>query len=207
MNAEAQLRTSTRLDRVLIVLAASVVLEIVAQCLPPRRSPIFETESALAVGRYGVLETVSLCLRGGSVFLLLRAAATALPGIGALGTTLLAYAAAAKFVIAFVATDLGPRPTTTHGVVHAVFAFTSLFAAATGELLVSRELPAELAQSGLLQLARLTLLWTFLLTAFVPFEVRVWGLLERIETALVLTWLALFASSLRRFLRSAKATP
>lgn len=201
MSEAVRRRASRRLARVLVLLAVSVALEIVAQCLPPYRSPVFETESALAVGPYGALEVVSLCLRGGLVFALLGAASAVVPFDAApLGNALLAYAAAAKFVLAFVATDLGPRPVTPHGIVHAFFAFSSFFAAAIGELLVARALPPELGKHLLSRLGQLTLLWTVFITLLVPFGARAWGLLERIETLLLLAWIALFASALRRHL-------
>lgn len=188
--------------RVLTLLAVSIALELVAQALPPHYSPSTDTESALAVGPYGWIEAISLCLRGGMVFLLLHAARLALPPAydSRLGDALLGCVAAAKFVIAFVPTDLAPRPETLHGAIHAVVAFASFFAAAIGEVLVARQLlpvtwmPARL----LLQLARITVAWSVVVAIGAGMGLGFWGVLERIETVLLLGWIAVFAAALRR---------
>ena len=201
MTAVAERQIARASGRVLMLLAASIVLELVAQALPPHYSPIGDTESALAVGPYGWIEAVSFCLRGGLVFLLLHTARRAIsPAYGSrVGDALLACVAASKFVIAFVPTDLTPRPETIHGTIHAVVAFASFFAAAIGEVLIAKRLlpvawmPARL----LLRLARFTVVWSVVITIGAGMGLSFWGLLERIETVLLLGWIALFAAALR----------
>jgi hypothetical protein len=193
-------RASGYLSRAIGLAFASVVLEIVAQLAPPHYSAIRDSESALAIGPYGYLESVSLCLRAGTIFFVLRAAPLVLSrsALSPIGAWLLALAAAAKIVIAFVPTDLGPRPETFHGMVHAGFAFTGLFAAAIGGVLVSRKLPKELWASVLQRLAQIAVAWTVLITATVGIRLGYWGLFERIETALLLGWVVLLAVALQQ---------
>ncbi|MFT3699330.1 MAG: DUF998 domain-containing protein [Kofleriaceae bacterium] len=187
--------------RVLALLAVSIVLEIIAQLLPPHYSAIRDTESALAVGPYRALEITSFCVRGLLVFVLLRAGSLAIPPefTARLGNRMLMWVAMSKFVIAFVPTDLAPRPETLHGLIHAVVAFASFFAASIGEVLVSRKLldlpwiPGHL----LLRLAQITVAWSILITVTAGMGLACWGLLERIETVLLLGWIAIFAEALR----------
>ena len=198
-------RALSLLTKVIGLLIASVALEIVAQFLPPYFNPIRDSESALAIGPFGVLESISLCLRGALVFLLLNALAMLVPrdSISKAGALLLAIGAAFKFVIAFVATDLSPLPETAHGFVHAAFAFASFFATAIGALLVSRRLSsASMPRQLLLRLAQFTVAWTVVVAATVALRLHFWGLLERIETALLLSWMAIVAITLRHRLKA-----
>jgi len=188
--------------RVLVLLGVSVGLELLVQLLPPHYSPIADSESALAIGPYGWIEAVSFCLRGGMVFLLLHTARLAIPPANdsRLGDALLAAVAASKFVIAFVPTDLTPRPETVHRTIHALVAFAAFFAAAIGEVLVAKKvlalawMPAQL----LLQIARITIVWSVAITVGAGMGLPFWGALERIETVLLLGWIALFAAALRQ---------
>jgi len=188
--------------RVLVLLGVSVGLELLVQLLPPHYSPIADSESALAIGPYGWIEAVSFCLRGGMVFLLLHTARLAIPPANdsRLGDALLAAVAASKFVIAFVPADLTPRPETVHGAIHALVAFAAFFAAAIGEVLVAKKvlalawMPAQL----LLQIARITIVWSVAITVGAGMGLPFWGALERIETVLLLGWIALFAAALRQ---------
>ncbi|HEY4055456.1 MAG TPA: DUF998 domain-containing protein [Kofleriaceae bacterium] len=191
--------------RVLVLLVASVVLEVIAQLLPPHLSAIRDTESALAVGPCRAFEITSLCLRGALVFVLLRAASLALPikYTSSLGNALLFGVAVAKFVIAFVPADLGARPETVHGVIHAALAFLSFFAASIGEILVARALLplAWFPALALLELAQVTLAWSVLITVTACIGLSYWGLLERSESVLLLGWIAMFAGAMLRHAR------
>jgi hypothetical protein len=194
------------LAQVAVLLVASIALEVIAQVVTGL-SPIRETESMLALGPYGAIEKVSFCLRGGLAFLLLKALSLALPRgqMSLWGGISIGYAAAAKFAIAFAVTDPTRQPETVHGVVHAVFAFTSFFASAIGEVLIARKLAENATMPGrlLLRMAWFTVAWTVLVTITIGMQRSIWGLLERVETALLLAWIAIIAIAVQRRIRHA----
>src|SRR5579863_892184 len=72
-------------------IALYIVLDIVAQLLPPHYNPITQAESDLAVGPYGAVMTVNFLLRGLLSFALLAAlvAATAPQARSPIGYALL----------------------------------------------------------------------------------------------------------------------
>jgi hypothetical protein len=201
---ETDRRVAGLVGSALALMAAAVALEVIAQALSGL-SPIYESESALALGRYGALEIVSLCLRGGLTFLLLRALTLAVPAeaVSPVGVRLLGFAAGSRFVIAFVPTDLVIPPHTAHGVVHASFAFAAFFASGVGEILIARRLATAsapvapaLRSPWLFRLARAALLWSVIITVKLAFGARGWGALERLETVLLLGWLLLLGLAL-----------
>jgi len=198
MTADSQ--TQRLLDQALLLLGASILLEVIAQSLPPNSSLLSDSEGVLATGPFRALQITSFCLRGGLVFLMIRAFSRVLPPAhrSPVGAALLAVAAAAYFVIAFVPADMTPRPVTVHGTVHVVFELGAFFVASLGEVLVARRLPDHggLPRTRLLWLAAVSLGWSVVVAA--ALDLRFWGLLERIATVLLLAWMAMAAVAMMR---------
>jgi hypothetical protein len=187
-------------------LGLSVLLEGVVQILPPFHSPLIETESALALGPFGLLESLSLLARAAMTFALLGAFARIVPlqARWSGGHLLLGTSAAAKVLLALVATDLSPRPETAHGLVHALAAMVSFVLGALGQLLIARMVRGGFGGGPLSRLL-VSLGWAscigaVVLIGTVPFSARigVWGLLERGETAVGLLWTLTAALALWR---------
>src|SRR5580700_3813793 len=122
---------------VLIVLY--VVLDAVAQSLPPHYSPISQAESDLAVGPYGYVMAVNFVNRGLLSLLFLYGLMRSLPSRPGLrtGFGLFGVWAVGSLILAFSPTDVS-GPATVHGVVHLVVASLAFLCAALGTLSLSR---------------------------------------------------------------------
>ncbi|HEV2662109.1 MAG TPA: DUF998 domain-containing protein [Ktedonobacteraceae bacterium] len=184
-----------------------VVLEVIVQLLPPHYNPLSQSESDLAVGPYGFLMALDLVIGGVLLLLFIVAFRRVIPkeGQSRSGLILLCVAAICKLTIAFAATDLTPRPETIHGTIHAVVALVSFFCEALGLLLLARSLRhvPNMRPSArfLVGLAIVTLVWSVIviITVAVSTQIEVWGLLERVATAMSLVWVLTVSLGLWRF--------
>lgn len=175
----------------------SILLEVIAQLLPPHYNAISQAESDLAIGPYGFLMNINFALRGILYLIFLVAFMRAIPkqGQSRSGLILLAISALGKLIIAFAVTDLTPRPETIHGIIHTLAALISFFCGGLGLLLLSRSLRhapnVRPSPRFLVGLAIVTLIWSIIviLTVVVSSKIGVWGLLERIYTLLFFWWI------------------
>src|SRR5580658_193874 len=112
-----------------------VILDIVAQLLPPHYSAVTQAESDLAVGPFGYVMTINFVVRGLLTFALLGGvlSATTIGRRSPVGVALLAVWGAGAFVLAAFPTDIGAE-TTTHGMIHLATAALAFLAAAVGVL-------------------------------------------------------------------------
>jgi hypothetical membrane protein len=197
-----------------------VVLDVIAQLLPPHYSPISQAESDLAVGPYGYVMTANFVLRGVLTFLFVVGLATlyraegsswrrsrggfvALGGVWGVGALLLA---------AFP-TDVPSTPVSPHGAVHLLVALLAFLGGAIGIYLLSLGLEASptlrSARTWALPLAIFSLVACVVeLTGglFLPhISERVGGLLERIFLGSVLLWILLVSLAASRRVRPAAA--
>ncbi|HEY4033996.1 MAG TPA: DUF998 domain-containing protein [Ktedonobacteraceae bacterium] len=185
----------------------SILLEVTAQLLPPYYNPISQPESDLAVGPYGFLMALNFVVRGIVYLAFLAAFMKAVPkeGQSRSGLILLGISAIGKFIIAFAATDLTPRPETIHGIIHTIAALLSFLTGTLGVLLLARALHhvSNMRPSPrfLVGLAWLTFIWSLIVivTVAVSTQIHVWGLLERILTGLFFLWILLASLSLWHF--------
>jgi|GEM_PF-1281035 len=184
-----------------------VLLEVIVQLLPPHYNPTSQSESDLAVGPYGFLMALDLVIGGVLLLLFIVAFRRVIPkeGQSRSGLILLGVAAICKLTIAFAATDLTPRPETIHGTIHAVVALVSFFCEALGLLLLARSLRhvpnMRPSPRFLVGLAIVTLVWSVIVivTVVVSTQIEVWGLLERVATALSFVWVLTVSLGLWRF--------
>ncbi|HUK75621.1 MAG TPA: DUF998 domain-containing protein [Nitrososphaerales archaeon] len=178
-------------------IALYVVLDAIAQSLPPHYSPISQAESDLAVGPYGYVMTINFVNRG-LFSLLFLAGLRTLPSWQSLrsGMWLVAVWAIGALILAAAPTDVGGHPTV-HGVVHLVVASLAFLCGAAGSYMISRALsrdPAlkELARysSPLAALSVVAFLGLFLLPAITPrLDSSVGGLVERLLIGSILAWM------------------
>ncbi len=190
-----------------------VILDVVAQLLPPHYSAIHQAESDLAVGPYGFVMTINFAVRGALSLALLAGMLQALAPAARsrLGVALLAVWGVGALLLAIFPTDVGTHHTI-HGLVHLVVAFLAFLAGALGALLVSMRLAADPAWAplrpallGISVAALLMLVIVALVTPSVTSHpaTSLFGLAERVFIGLVLLWMLLVALLLVRLRASA----
>jgi hypothetical membrane protein len=191
-------RARAALTWTVVLIGVYVVLDILAQLLPPHYNPISQAESDLAVGPYGYIMTINFVVRGllSIGFLLGLTTATGIGSRSRMGIALLGIWAVGAVLLAVFPTDIGTTESTRHGELHLLIALIAFVAAAVGVVLLSRhyreeERLREFATPANL-LAALTIL-SFVAFAFatpVPFLLQhAYGLLERIFIGSVLLWM------------------
>ena len=192
-----------------------VVLDAIAQSLPPHYSPISQAESDLAVGPYGYVMAVNFVNRGLFSLLFLYGLVKSLPSRAGFrtGFALFGVWAVGALILAVSPTDVS-GPATAHGVVHLVVATLAFLGAAIGTLSLSRAFQRDPTLEGVgsyaVPLAVLALVFFFLLyggqLVFPHATARVGGLVERVFIGLVLAWiLTVSALMFRRSVRPTAA--
>jgi hypothetical protein len=184
-------------------IALYVVLDVVAQLLPPHYSPISQAESDLAVGPYGYVMTVNFVVRGllSFAFLLGLLGATGLGKTARVGLILLAIWGAGAFILAAFPTDVG-TVVTVHGTIHNVTALVAFTGGAFGTLFLSLHFSAEdrLRSIGTIAevVAALAVLMYFATASalLVRRFAHVFGLVERLFIGFVLLWILIVALQL-----------
>ena len=185
-----------------------VILDIVAQVLPPHYSPIRQAESDLAVGPYGFIMRLNFLVRAALSLLVVSALATALrPARARWGLVLCSIWGVTSGLLALFNTDILDDPRldpvlhhTAHGELHLVLALIGFIAAPLGAILIARTFSraAEFRAAG-----RTSMVWALVslaaLLATRPLATHhAGGLGERIFLAAVLIWTGHAAMSLRR---------
>ena len=177
-----------------------VILDIVAQILPPHCSPIHQAESDLAVGPYGYIMRINFVIRGLLSLALIFAVAKTLGkaklrwGMGIFGIW-----AVTSLLLAFFNTDILDDPKlvpvlhhTWHGELHIVLAAIGFIAAPVGAILVALVFfeSGEFKSAGRVSLV-LALISLMALLAMKPIAKihASGGLGERIFLVTVLIWM------------------
>jgi hypothetical membrane protein len=199
-----------------VLIGIYVVLDILAQLLPPHSNAVTLAESDLAVGPYGYLMTANFVVRGllSFCFLVGLTAATRIGSRSRAGVALLGAWAVGAFLRAIFPTGIGTTGSTLHGRLHLVIALIAFVAAAVALVLLSRQFRAEkrlrafASPATILSILSILSLVAFLLATPVPFLLRhAYGLLERIFIGLVLFWMLVVSLYLLRTDRSGGARP
>jgi hypothetical protein len=186
-----------------IGIALYVVLDVIAQLLPPHYSPISQAESDLAVGPYGYVMAANFAIRGllTFAFLLGLVGATRLGKTARVGLALLAVWGAGAFVLAASPTDVGTM-VTVHGTIHNITAAVAFTGGAFGALLLSAHFSAEERLRPLGTTARIlsalavVMYFATLAALFLRRLSHVFGLIERLFIGLVLLWILVVALQL-----------
>ena len=188
---------------VIIGVALYVVLDVVAQLLPPHYSPVSQAESDLAVGKYGFVMTINFLNRGVLSLLFIYAFLRTLDLAGVArsqfraGTYLLGAWAVGAVLLAIFPTDVPATPVSWHGAIHLVLAIVAFIGGAFGTLAISQRLNQNTQFSVLRRLALpisvvVVVLWIieFGLPFFAPhLNGRIGGLTERLFLGSVLLWI------------------
>jgi len=179
-----------------------VLLDAVAQLLPPHYSPIRDAESDLAVGPYGYIMTINFLDRGflSIVFLYALGRFAGMPGelaspeaAGRFRTGRLAlwvWGIGAIFLAIFP-TDVPATPVSWHGAIHLVVAILAFIGGALGALLLSLRFSDSKtlrgAKGASLALAVLSIVFLFVMLGSTGSGVG--GLTERLFLGAVLVWI------------------
>jgi len=179
-------------------IALYVVLDAIAQSLPPHYSPVRQAESDLAVGPYGYVMAVNFVNRGVFSSLFLYGLVKSLPPRAGLrtGFGLFGMWAVGALILAVSPTDVS-GPVTAHGFVHLVAATLAFLGAAIGAVSLSRGFQREPALRVVgryaMPVAALALVFFFVLygapLVFPHAAAKVGGLVERVFIGLVLAWM------------------
>jgi len=182
-----------------------LVLDVIAQLLPPHYSPVTQAESDLAVGPYGGVMTVNFVVRGLLTFAFLNGLRLTVVGEGGAwarygrGHAAFAVWGIGAFLLAIFPTDVPSTPLSWHGAIHLVVAILAFIGGALGTYWVATRFGASAtfrpAKGWATALAWVTivLLAVELLGGFALPRVaaRAGGLLERLFLGSVLLWLFL----------------
>ena len=120
-----------------------VILDAIAQSLPPHYSPISQAESDLAVGPFGYIMTLNFINRGVLSLCFLFALALAGNSSGTTGHRfmqggyLFAIWSVGALLLAAFPTDVPSTPISWHGAVHLVVAIFAFLGGASGALYLS----------------------------------------------------------------------
>lgn len=180
-----------------------VVLDMVAQSLPPYYNPVSQPESDLAVGPYGYIMTLNFINRGVLSLCFLFALALMANASDVMGPSfrrggyLFAVWSVGALLLAAFPTDIPATPVSWHGAVHLAVAIAAFFGGAFGALYVSLGMAGnraiEKAGSVAVPLAGLSVLLCvaeILGAPFLPgFYAHYGGLVERLFLGSVLLWI------------------
>ena len=185
-----------------------VILDALAQSLPPHYSPISQAESDLAVGQYGYVMTLNFINRGVLSLSFLFGLVLTVYSMDAAnlrfrrGAYAFAVWAVGALLLAAFPTDVPATPVSWHGAVHLLVAIAAFLGGAFGPLYISlgmvgNDLLARV-RSIALPLAALSVVLCLveLLGAFVApgLSAHYGGLLERLFLGSVLLWMGIVSA-------------
>lgn len=198
MTARDYANSTRRYKVALAGIALYVVLDAIAQSLPPHYSPISQAESDLAVGPYGYIMTINFLNRGALSleFLFAFLATVRLAGGDVskfrVGKYLFGVWAVGALLLAVFPTDVPATPVSWHGAIHLIVAVLAFLGGAFGALSMSLGMSSVPSLEGVRRVA-LPLSVLSVLACLVDLLVRsgrYGGLLERIFLGSVLLWTA-----------------
>ncbi len=203
---------------VILGIVLYVVLDVIAQILPPHYSPISQAESDLAVGKFGLIMTVNFLNRGILSLLFIFAFLQTLDIKGVArspfraGAYLLGIWAVGALLLAVFPTDVPATPISWHGAIHLVVAIIAFIGGAFGTLAISLKFRQNRLFEGLKRIALplSVLVIVFWLIEFgLPFvfphlNTRIGGLTERLFLGSVLFWIGVVSTYLATHTRDIK---
>jgi len=203
---------------VILGIVLYVVLDVVAQLLPPHYSPINQAESDLAVGKFGFIMTINFLNRGVLSILFIYAFLKTRDYAGVArsqfrtGIYLLGAWAVGAILLAIFPTDVSATPVSVHGAIHLVVALIAFIGGAFGTLAISQKLPQNGKFHGLKRIA-LPLSIIVVVLFVVEFGMlfvlhnlnsRIGGLVERLFLGSVLLWIGVVSAYLATHMKPTK---
>lgn len=177
-----------------------IVLNIIAQLLPPHYSVISQAESLLAVGPYGYIMAVDFVIRGLfslSFIIGFIITVNSKKSRYRIGLILLGIWSIGAFILAFNPADATP-PATIHGTVHQITALIVFLGGGFGILALSLRMRTE---DKFKEITKYTLPLSILsvispIVLFSHLLLSYFGVVERIFLASILLWMLIISSHL-----------
>lgn len=187
-----------------------VILDAVAQSLPPYYSAISQAESDLAVGPYGYIMTLNFINRGVlslcflfALFLTANSSDTTSPRLRRGGYLFAMWSVGALLLAAFP-TDVPATPVSWHGAIHLIVAVFAFLGGAFGALYISLGMasnrPLARARGVALPLAYISVVLCLLqllgALALAHLNSSYGGLIERLFLGSVLLWITAVSATM-----------
>lgn len=210
LDKDKELRNSRRRYSVaLIGVVLYLVLDVVAQLLPPHYNPVTQAESDLAVGPYGFIMTINFLNRGflSLEFLFAFLGTVRLAGIEVsrmrAGKYMFGVWSVGAILLAFFPTDVPATPVSWHGAIHLVVAVLAFLGGAFGALALSLSLRGnprlEAIRRFALPISAVSVVLCLVdLLAPHHLAVNYGGLIERLFLGSVLVWIAAISAYMLR---------
>lgn len=194
-----------------------VVLNVIAQLLPPHYSPIRQSVSDLAIGPYGWLLSLMFIIYSVMLLALLLGLiwGTSKQGRSRVGFVFLSLWAVLPAILAFFPTDLVDAhgypgsvqafqmTTTLHGTIHLLLSVIAFISALLATLFISLRFlrNKQLRSLGILVLIIALPMWPAFLLTDTFGKMGLYGIDERLFLGLGLFWVLIVALGIRRRLR------
>lgn len=197
---------------IIVAIVLYVILDAIAQSLPPHYSPIRDAESDLAVGPYGYIMTVNFLNRGILSILFIYGLMRTMRSTGISGwtmrgrypsgTLLFGVWAVGAILLAIFPTDVPATPISWHGAIHLVVATLAFLGGAFGALRLSLQFGENPRLRGIKSAAlaiSIIAVVAVIIELGLPFVAphfasRFGGLTERIFLGAVLLWIAIVSA-------------
>jgi hypothetical protein len=168
-----------------------LVLDIIAQMLPPHYNFITQAESDLAVGPYGYVMAINFLIRGlFSLSFIIGLIITFKSGKSryTAGLILLGIWTVGAFILAFFPADI-TLPSTMHGIIHGITAIAVFLGGSLGILIISIRMRTDDKFKDIIKYLIPLSIISVISLAFSPILVHIFGLIERIFLASILLWI------------------
>lgn len=174
-----------------------LVLDIIAQLLPPHYSFITQAESDLAVGPYGYVMAVNFLIRGLfslSFIIGLIITFNSVKSRYRVGLILLGIWSIGAFILAFFHADI-TLPDTVHGIIHGITAIAVFLGGSLGILILSIRMRTDDKFKNITKYVLPLSIFSVIILASMPLGsfVHLFGLIERIFLATIILWMIIIS--------------
>ncbi len=174
-----------------------LVLDIIAQLLPPHYSFITQAESDLAVGPYGYVMAVNFLIRGLfslSFIIGLIITFNSVKSRYRAGLILFGIWTIGAFILAFFPADI-TLPDTVHGIIHGITAIAVFLGGSLGILILSIRMRTDDKFKDITKYLLPLSIFSVIILASMPLLnlVHLFGLIERIFLASIILWMLIIS--------------
>lgn len=172
-----------------------LVLDIIAQLLPPHYGVITQAESDLAVGPYGYVMAINFLIRGLfslSFIIGLIITFKSEKSRYRTGLLLLGIWAIGALILAFFPADINP-PYTIHGMIHGITAIAVFLGGSLGILILTIHMREDDKFRDIIKYLMPLCVLSFISLALSLILVHIFGLIERIFLASVILWMLIIS--------------
>lgn len=172
-----------------------LVLDIIAQILPPHYNFITQAESDLAVGPYGYVMAVNFIIRGLLSLSFITGLIITFKSDRSrynTGLILLGIWSVGALILAFFPADI-TLPDTVHGIIHGITAIAVFLGGSLGILILSIQMRTDNKFKDITKYALPLSIFSVISLALSTILVHIFGLIERIFLASILLWMLIIS--------------